>query len=44
MSDDVILELANLFVNSAQIMFLAYLAAKFREGGPPANGGPKQEA
>ncbi len=30
MSDAAILQIANLFVNSVQMMFLAYLSAKFQ--------------
>jgi hypothetical protein len=32
-TDATILQLANLFINSAQMMFLAYLAAKFHKNG-----------
>jgi hypothetical protein len=35
MSDEAILQLSNLFINSIQMMFLAYLAARFRPPMPP---------
>jgi hypothetical protein len=35
MSDTTIVELANLTINSVQMMFLAYLAARFRPPYPP---------
>lgn len=33
MTDEAILQLATVIVNSVQLMFLAYLTAKFRQNG-----------
>jgi hypothetical protein len=35
MTDETILQLANLVTNSAQVCFLAYLAARFHRIDPP---------
>jgi hypothetical protein len=35
LSDDTILQVASLIMNGIQVMFLAYLAARFRPPMPP---------